>query len=41
MMTRNGYINIMGYLNSDWVGNTLDRQSTTSYCMFVGGNFVS
>ena len=41
MMKRNGHKNIMGYLDSDWAGNTLDRRSTTGYCMFVGGNLVS
>ncbi|RVW97729.1 Retrovirus-related Pol polyprotein from transposon RE2 [Vitis vinifera] len=24
-----------------WAGNTIDRRSTTGYCMFVGGNLVS
>jgi hypothetical protein len=41
MMIKNGHINIMGYTDSDWAGNTLDRRSTTGYCVFVGGNLVS
>jgi len=41
VMTRNGHTNIMGYTDSDWAGNALDRHSTTGYCMFVGGNLVS
>jgi hypothetical protein len=41
VMIRNGHNNIMGYANFDWVGNSLNRRSTTGYCMFVGGNLVS
>jgi hypothetical protein len=41
VMTRNGHNNIMGYVDSDWAGNSLDRRSTTGYCMFIGGNLVS
>jgi hypothetical protein len=41
VMTRNGHTNVMGYTDSDWAGNSLDRRSTTGYCMFVGGNLVS
>ena len=41
VMSRNGHTNIMGYSDSDWAGNALDRRSTTSYCMFVGDNLVS
>lgn len=40
-MNNNGHTNIMGYSDSDWAGNALDRSSTTEYCMFVGGNLVS
>ena len=40
-MNNNGHMNIIGYFDSDWAGNALDRRSTTSYCMFVGGNLVS
>jgi hypothetical protein len=41
VMTRNGHTNITGYTDFDWVGNALDRRSTTEYCMFIGGNLVS
>ena len=41
VMRNNGHTNIMGYSDSDWAGNALDRRSTTGYCMFVGGNLVS
>ena len=41
VMNRNNHTNVMGYTDSDWAGNQLDRRSTTGYCMFVGGNLVS
>jgi len=41
VMNNNGHTNIMGYSDSDWAGNALDRRSTTGHCMFVGGNLVS
>lgn len=40
-MNKNGHSNIVGYTNSDWAGNALDCQSTTSYYMFIDGNLVS
>ncbi|KAL6322438.1 hypothetical protein AAG906_008093 [Vitis piasezkii] len=41
VMRRNGHTDIIGFSDSDWAGNTIDRRSTTGYCMFVGGNLVS
>ncbi|XP_051140618.1 uncharacterized mitochondrial protein AtMg00810-like [Andrographis paniculata] len=41
LMTNNGHTNIFDYTDFDWVGNTLDRRSTTGYCVFIGGNLVS
>ena len=32
---------IIGYSDSDWAGNALDRKSTTGFCVFVGGNLIS
>ena len=29
VMTHNGHTNVMGYTDSDWAGNSLDRRSTT------------
>ena len=40
-MNNNGLTNIIGYSDSDWAGNALDRRTTTGYCIFVGGNLVS
>jgi hypothetical protein len=41
VMTCNGHTDITGYTDFDWAGNAVYRHSTTGYCMFVGGNFVS
>ncbi|CAN6704145.1 unnamed protein product [Malus baccata var. baccata] len=41
LMKKNGNIAIMGYTNADWVGNSLDRRSTTGFCTFMGGNLVT
>jgi hypothetical protein len=41
VMTCNGHTNIMGYFDSNWARNSLNRRSTTRYLMFVGGNLVS
>ena len=41
VMTRNGHTYIIGYIDSGWTRNALDRRSTTRYCMFVRGNLVS
>jgi hypothetical protein len=40
-MQNHGHVNIVGYSNADWAGSPLDRKSTTSFCMFVGGNAVT
>lgn len=29
------------YTDASWVGNVNDRRSTTSYCSYVWGNFVT
>ena len=29
------------FTNADWVGSKKDKMSTSSYCVFVGGNLVS
>jgi len=35
VMTHNGHTDIMGYTDSDWATNALDRRSTTRYCMVI------
>lgn len=29
------------FVDVDWAGSKLDRKSTTSYCVFVGGRLAS
>ncbi|PRQ60643.1 putative RNA-directed DNA polymerase [Rosa chinensis] len=41
LMKNNGNTHIMGYTDSDWADNSLDRKSTTGFCTFVGGNLVT
>jgi len=41
VLTKNGHTQITGYNDSNWVGNALDRKSTTGFCMFVSDNLVA
>ncbi|PRQ17191.1 putative RNA-directed DNA polymerase [Rosa chinensis] len=41
IMKNNGHFNLVGYSDSDWAGNSIDRKSTTGYCTFIGGNLVT
>ncbi|KAL2344341.1 hypothetical protein Fmac_005626 [Flemingia macrophylla] len=36
-----GHTNIVGYSDANWAGDTSDKQSTSGYCVFIGGNLVS
>ena len=36
-----GHLNIVGYSDADWASSPYDKQSTTRYCTFVGGNLVA
>jgi hypothetical protein len=36
-----GHLHIEGYIDADWVGSPLDQKSTTGYCIFISGNFVT
>jgi hypothetical protein len=38
---KSGHLEVDGYSDFDWVGCQDDRRSTSSYCVFVGGNLVS
>ncbi|XP_042504693.1 secreted RxLR effector protein 161-like [Macadamia integrifolia] len=37
---QNNHLRIEGYSDVDWTGSIPDRQSTSGYCTFVGGNLV-
>jgi hypothetical protein len=41
MFKSHGHLNVEGYCDADWASCVDDRQSTSGYCMFVGGNLVS
>ncbi|XP_050160426.1 uncharacterized mitochondrial protein AtMg00810-like [Malus sylvestris] len=41
LMHNNSHTHISGYTDADRVGNSLDRKSTTGFCMFMGGNLVT
>ena len=41
LYSNNGHNRIECFMDADWVGSKEDRRSTTSYCVFVGGNLVS
>ena len=38
---KHGHFNIEGYCVSNWTSYANDWNSTSGYCMFVGGNLVS
>jgi len=41
VFTDRGHTNIFGYSDADWAGDASDRRSTSSCCIFVGGNLIS
>jgi hypothetical protein len=41
IFSKNGNLEVKGYTDADWVGNCLDRKSTSGYFTFVGGNLVT
>ncbi|XP_037491328.1 secreted RxLR effector protein 161-like [Jatropha curcas] len=36
-----GHLEIKGYTDANWVGNLVDRRSTSGYFTLVGGNLVT
>ena len=40
-MACNKNTEVIGYCDADWVGDIIDRRSTTGYCTFIGGNLVT
>ncbi|KAK2968669.1 hypothetical protein RJ640_004028 [Escallonia rubra] len=41
LYSNHGHSYIECFSDADWAGSKLDRNSTTGYCVFVGGNLVS
>ena len=41
MVSKNNHLKVEGYTDAGWLENVLDRKSTSSYFMFVGGNLVT
>ncbi|XP_068344082.1 uncharacterized mitochondrial protein AtMg00810-like [Pyrus communis] len=39
--SKNGHLNVEGYTDANWVSSITDRQSTSGYFTFVGGNLVT
>ena len=33
-------VELSGYCDADWAGDTVDRKSTTSYCTFINNNLI-
>ncbi|BBN68958.1 hypothetical protein Prudu_661S000700 [Prunus dulcis] len=41
MFSKNGDLEVVGYIDVDWAGSISDRRSTSCYFTFVGGNLVT
>jgi hypothetical protein len=43
MFKKHNHENIKGYMDADWVGNTTDKKSTSTYeyFTFIEGNLVT
>jgi hypothetical protein len=39
--TSSGSVMLHGYTDSDWMGNTVDRKSTSRYCFSLGSTMIS
>ena len=40
-LSKNDHLNIIGYTDTDWARNLIDKKSTLGYFIFVGGNLVT
>ncbi|KAM1277262.1 hypothetical protein ACFX13_030387 [Malus domestica] len=41
VFSKNGHLNVEGYIDADWARFITDRRSTYGYFTFVGGNLVT
>jgi len=41
LFSQHDHLKIEAYTDADWDGSIMDRQSTSGYCTFVGGNLVT
>ena len=41
LYSNHGHNRIECFTDTDWAGSKEDRRSTSSYCVFVGGNLIS
>ena len=41
MFSKNGHLNVAGYIDADWAGNITDMKSTLGYFTSMGGNLVT
>lgn len=41
MFRKNKHVQLYGYMDADWARNITDRNSTSSYFTFFGGNLVT
>ncbi|CAN6723796.1 unnamed protein product [Malus baccata var. baccata] len=41
VFSKNGHLNVEGYIDRDWAGSITDWRSTSGYFTFVGGNLVT
>ncbi|XP_070662239.1 secreted RxLR effector protein 161-like [Malus domestica] len=41
VFSKNGYLNVEGYVDADWASSITNRRSTSGYFTFMGGNLVT
>jgi hypothetical protein len=41
LFSQHDHLKIEAYTDADWAGSIMDRQSTSGYCTFVGGNLAT